>query len=144
MKKILLLTFFAFSLAIGTQAQVSRSVKSNQKVQSDSSRKMHQQEMKDLNLTKEQKVQMKEMRENVKSQRDAIKNDASLSPDQKKAKMKEMHENLKNKRNSILTPDQRNKMKEMKKDHHKSNKMNKKDNGKNHHDKKHLKKDSVQ
>lgn len=144
MKKILLLTFFAFSLAIGTQAQVSRSVKSNQKVQSDSSRKMHQQQMKDLNLTEEQKVQMKEMRENVKSQRDAIKNDASLSPDQKKAKMKEMHENSKNKRNSILTPDQQNKMKEMKKDHQKSNKMNKNHHRKNHQGQKHLKKDSVQ
>lgn len=144
MKKLILLTFFAFSLAIGSQAQVSRSVKSTQKVQSDASHKMHQQQMKDLNLTKEQKVQMKEMRQNVKSQREAIKNDASLSADQKKAKMKEMHENLKNKSNNILTPDQKDKMKQMKKEQHKAKKMNKKHHGKKHHDKKHFEKDSDQ
>ncbi len=135
MKKIFLLTFFAFSLAIGTQAQVSRSVKSNQKVQSDANRKMHQQQMKDLNLSKEQKVQMKEMRQNVNSQREAIKNDASLTADQKKARMKEMHENLKNKRNNIFTPDQMKKMKEMKKEQHKSKKMNKHAHGKKHNKK---------
>lgn len=136
MKKIFFLTLFAFSLAISTQAQVSRSEKSNQKVQSDEGRQMHKQQMKDLDLTKEQKAQMKEMRQNVKNQRDAIQNDGSLSADQKKAKMKEMHEDLKNKRDNIFTPDQKNKMKQMKKEKHNREKMNKKHHGKKHHDKK--------
>ena len=139
MKKLLLLSLFACSLALGSQAQVSRSVKSSQRVQSDSSRKMHMQEMKDLNLTKDQKDQLKAMRQDAKSQREAIKNDASLTPDQKKAKMKDMEQSLKTKRNSILTPDQISKMKKMKKENHEEKKWRKKGHGK-----KQIKKDNVQ
>lgn len=131
MKKLFLLSLFACSLALGSQAQVSRPAKPSQKMQSDSSRKMHMQQMKELNLTKEQKAQMKSMHQDAKSQREAIQNDASLTPDQKKAKMKDMEQSFKSKRNTILTPDQITKMKEMKKQNHKGKKWDKKAQGKN-------------
>ena len=139
MKKLLLLSLFACSLALGSQAQVTRSSKPSQRMQSDSSRKVHMQQMKDLNLTKDQKDQMKAMRQDAKSQRAAIQNDASLTPDQKKAKMKDMEQSFKTKRNSILTPDQISKMKEMKKQNHQGKKWGKKGQGKNQ-----IKKDNVQ
>ena len=66
--------------------------------------------MKDLNLTKAQQAQMKELHQNLKQQRDAIKNDASLTQDQKKAKMQELDKSQKEKMNSILTADQKAKM----------------------------------
>ena len=66
---------------------------------------------KDLNLTDAQKSQMKANSENMKQQRQAISNDASLSQDQKKAKMKELHKTQKDQMNSILTADQKAKLK---------------------------------
>lgn len=125
MKKLFVLSLLACGLALGSQAQVTRTVTSKQKVQSDSSRKVHLQQMKDLNLTKDQQAQMKSMRQDAKSQRDAIKNDASLTQEQKKAKMKDLEQTFKAKRDAILTPDQISKMKEYKKENHMHKKMNK-------------------
>lgn len=62
--------------------------------------------MEGLNLTADQKAQMKSLHQENKQQRDAIKNDASLTPEQKKEKMKELHMNQENKMNQILTPEQ--------------------------------------
>ena len=71
--------------------------------------------MKELNLTKEQQGQMKELHETMKQKKEDIRNDQTLTEAQKKAKMKELHKEQKEKINAILTPEQKEKMKEQKK-----------------------------
>lgn len=126
MKKLFLFATAAILFTITSNAQVSRETNPNQKVQSDSLRAHNKAMMDDLNLTADQKSQMKAAQESTKQQRDAIKNDASLSQDEKKAKMKDLQKSHSEKVNSILTPDQQKKrnayikdMKQQKKGRHK-------------------------
>jgi periplasmic protein CpxP/Spy len=72
---------------------------------------------KELNLTPEQQADMKSIRENMKQQAQAIKNDSSLTADQKKAKFKELRKSSHEQMMAKLTPDQQAKFKEMKKEH---------------------------
>ena len=112
MKKIFLIVLASGFFAISSNAQVKRDVTQSQKVRSDSSRHFRKGKMEnDLNLTADQKAQMKTLHESNKQQREAIKNDASLTPDQKKAKMKDLYKTQSDKMNSILTPDQQAKRK---------------------------------
>lgn len=105
---LLAVSFFTFN----GNAQTRRDVIQSQKVQSDSSHHFKKGKMmNDLNLTADQKSQMKEIQQNNKQQRDAIRNDASLTPDQKKAKMKDLQKSQSDKVNSILTPEQQAKRK---------------------------------
>lgn len=108
MKKITVIALAAFLFSLNTEAQVRRKVDASQKVQSDTSRK-HQDHkmMKDLNLTSEQKSEMKAMRESNKSAMEAIKNDASLTQDQKKEKMLQLRKDQKAKTQALLTADQK-------------------------------------
>ncbi|MDQ2718442.1 MAG: hypothetical protein M3Z26_01590 [Bacteroidota bacterium] len=115
MKKLLLIALTFSFFALNANAQTTRNVNPSQKVRSHSSHKKSKM-MKDLNLSPSQKSQMKELHQGMKQQKDVIKNDASLTPEQKKAKMKELHETQKGKMNSILTPDQQAKMKADKKE----------------------------
>lgn len=70
----------------------------------------------DLGLSQEQKDRMASLRQESRKQFDAIRNDKSLSDEQKKAKLadlrKQQHESMK----SILTPEQQQKLQSMKKD----------------------------
>ncbi|MEO9145465.1 MAG: Spy/CpxP family protein refolding chaperone [Ginsengibacter sp.] len=112
MKKLFLIVLASCFFVINSNAQVKRDVTQSQKVRSDSSHHFRKDKMKnDLNLTPDQKAQMKTLRESNKEQRDAIKNDASLTPEQKKARMKDLHKTQSDKMNSILTPDQQAKRK---------------------------------
>lgn len=70
--------------------------------------------VKDMNLSADQKVKMKQMREDSKQQMDAIKNDASLTKEQKNQKTKELRQNQHKEMNSILTAEQQAKMKSQK------------------------------
>ena len=69
-----------------------------------------------LNLTPEQKTDLKNIRENEKQQAQAIKNDSSLTPDQKKAKFKELRKSSHEQMMAKLTPEQQQKFKEMRKE----------------------------
>lgn len=114
MKKIFLFAIAAFFFAANTQAQVQRETSHSQRMQSDSGRRAHQQKMiNELNLSADQKAQIKSLHEQNKQQRDAIKNDTSLTTDQKKEKMKELRQSESDKMNSILTPEQQAKRKSM-------------------------------
>lgn len=119
MKKLLVMLIATCLFAVNGNAQVKRNVDPAQKMQRDSMHRKSSEMMKDLNLTADQKAQMKEMRQSNKQQREAIKNDASLSQDQKTAKMKELHKSQMDKMNSILTPDQQSKMKTYRMNHKK-------------------------
>jgi protein CpxP len=72
---------------------------------------------KELNLTPEQQTELKQIRESSREQFKAIKNDSSLTADQKKAKMKELRKSTNEQMMSKLNPDQQAKFKEMRKEH---------------------------
>lgn len=108
MKKITMIAIAAFLFAANTNAQVKRNVDASQKVQKDTTRKHRDGNMmKDLNLTPEQKSKMKELHLANRQEMDAIKNDQSLSEEQKKAKMQELRKIQKEKSKALLTAEQK-------------------------------------
>lgn len=75
--------------------------------------------MADLNLSTDQENKMKALNEQGRKEMEAIKNDASLSDDQKKSKMMEMRKAHGEKRKAILTPEQQKKWEEKMKERRK-------------------------
>lgn len=71
----------------------------------------------DLNLTDDQKAQMKRIHEDAKSQIAAVNNDTSLSADQKQAKIQSIHRDTHKQTEALLTPEQRQTMKQWHKAH---------------------------
>jgi Spy/CpxP family protein refolding chaperone len=72
----------------------------------------------DLNLTSDQSAKLKAQKEASKTKIDAIKNNSSLTEEQKKAQVKEVMKSSKADMKNILTAEQMKKMQEMKKNHH--------------------------
>jgi Spy/CpxP family protein refolding chaperone len=66
----------------------------------------------DLNLTDDQKAQMKKIHEDAKSQIDAVNSDSSLNTGQKQAKIQQIHRATHKQVEAILTPSQKETMKE--------------------------------
>lgn len=113
MKKITVIAIAALFFGINANAQVRRNVNSDQKIQSDSLKSNHDRgKIKNMNLTPEQKAKMKEMRQNNKSEIDAIKNDATLTPEQKKEKIQALRKSEKQNMGKFLTEDQKAKLRE--------------------------------
>jgi Spy/CpxP family protein refolding chaperone len=71
----------------------------------------HEDELAKLNLTDDQKAQVKKIHENMRAQMDAVKGDTTLTAEQKQAKMKELHKTSHEQVKQLLTPDQRKQMK---------------------------------
>ena len=69
----------------------------------------------ELNLTDAQKAQLKPILQSEVQQLQAVKNDSSLSPDQKQAKVSEIRQSYKSQMSNILTPEQQKKWESMKK-----------------------------
>ena len=69
-----------------------------------------------LDLTDEQVAKLKTQKESFKSKAEAIKNNESLTADQKKDQLKALRDEKRNSFKSILTPDQLKKLEEMKHD----------------------------
>ena len=125
MKKLFLVAIAGLFFAANSNAQVKRDVPQSQQMKSDSTHHFKKEKMKDqLNLTADQKSQMKTLHQDMKQQREAIMNDQSLTSDQKKEKMKDLRKSQSEKMNTILTPDQQAKMKELRKQRMKDHKMN--------------------
>ncbi len=61
----------------------------------------------DLNLTDDQKAQMKKIHEGAKAQIEAVNNDSSLSADQKQAKIQAIHRDTHKQVEAVLTPEQK-------------------------------------
>jgi len=126
MKKLILLAIAGLFFAATSNAQVQREVPKHQHMKSDSAHHLQRGKMmQDLNLTTDQKTRMKALHEDMRQQRNAIQNDASLTTEQKKEKMKELHQNQMQKMNAILTPDQQAKMKSFREQGKGKQKMNK-------------------
>jgi protein CpxP len=66
--------------------------------------------MKGLNLTDDQKAQMKKIHESTKVQMDSLNKDESLTADQKAAKIHELRHGARAQMVKLLTPDQRQQM----------------------------------
>jgi periplasmic protein CpxP/Spy len=71
-----------------------------------------------LNLTDDQKAQIKKIREDAKMKSDAVKADTSLSDADKKAKMKTIRQEAKKQTQEVLTPEQREQLKAKMKERH--------------------------
>ena len=124
MKKLFLVAIAGLFFAANGNAQVKRNVPHSQQMRSDSSRHFQKGKMQDqLNLTADQKSQMKTLHQDMKQQREGIMNDQSLTADQKKEKMKDLRKSQSEKMNTILTPDQQTKMKELRKQRMKNHNM---------------------
>ncbi|HMI52150.1 MAG TPA: hypothetical protein VK525_11595 [Candidatus Saccharimonadales bacterium] len=65
-----------------------------------------------LNLTDEQKAQIKQIRTDSKSQMDAVNADSSLAADAKQGKIREIRKGTHQQMFKVLTPDQRKQMKQ--------------------------------
>lgn len=67
-----------------------------------------------LNLTDDQKAKLKPILEDQAQQMKAVRDDTSLSQEQKKAKKKALHESFHDQINGVLAPEQQTKWKQMK------------------------------
>jgi len=70
-----------------------------------------------LGLTNAQKTQIRPILKTARQQAQAIKADASLTPEAKKAKLKEIHQSTRQQMQAILTPEQAAKLKTIKHHH---------------------------
>ena len=77
----------------------------------------HDKLVKELGLTEDQQNQMKALNQDAKTQMQAIKNDSTLTREQKKEKIKALHQDQMTKREAILTPEQKQKWEQMKANH---------------------------
>lgn len=70
--------------------------------------------LKELDLTKEQKVKLKEVNQSMKASKEAIENNMELSDIQKKEKLKALKKEQMSKIQSILTEEQKIKFRQLK------------------------------
>jgi Spy/CpxP family protein refolding chaperone len=129
MKKISLVLLFMFSIAISF-AQIQRAKSAPAAKPQDSIAAVtnirsagHKKEMmKELNLTKEQKSKLKEIKQAHKAQLDEVQNDAKLSAEEKKAKLKTLKLEQLKKTMAVLNEEQKAKMKAMRRQNKKEGK----------------------
>jgi len=76
--------------------------------------------MKQVGLTKDQQAKIKTANKDYRNKAQKVKNDTTLSANAKKAKLKELNKEKKKQVDTVLTADQKNKLKEI----HKQNKAN--------------------
>ena len=122
MKKILFLSLLVAGLGFGASAQIDRVVKAPDSTQmkmrgqqDGRMRQGNQQMLKDLNLTDVQKEQFKKNNEEMRAKMEALRDNASLSQDDKRTQMKAIRDEQKAKMDALLTPEQKIKFDEMRK-----------------------------
>lgn len=77
----------------------------------------HNAMMANLNLTDDQKMQIKQIHEGSRSKMDAVNNDSSLSADQKHAKIRDLRRDTHEQVKKVLTPEQRKQFEENMREH---------------------------
>ncbi len=108
MKKVFLLLFSIISLSAAVQAQDSATGKKMQPMRQQRADMMQQ-----LNLTDEQKVKFKKLREGEKSKIDSIQTSTTIAEDQKPAQIRAIRLNGRKAMEDMLTPEQKSKMMQM-------------------------------
>jgi Spy/CpxP family protein refolding chaperone len=122
MKHTFLLISWLLVTAVAANAQAKDSPKKDSKQSglsaTDSSYKQNGKGtkgyLKDLDLTKDQEKQISELHKEARDEREKINKDSTLSDEQKKDKIKALEKEYKGKTNSVLTKEQRDKLKEKK------------------------------
>jgi Spy/CpxP family protein refolding chaperone len=114
MKKLIAFTLILVGFGFASQAQQDPSTKQESKKES-------KKKIKDeLNLTKEQSKELKTINKDFKDKAGSIKANQALSTEQRKEQLAKLHKEKMDKMNTILTPEQQQKMKELKKTGHHS------------------------
>lgn len=133
MQKLLMLMALVFSFSVAS-AQVQRA--SKPKMAKDSmampipadmkqDKQGKKQMIKALGLTRQQKIQFKEIQQNNKVKKAAIENDNTLGDTEKKEKLRALRRTQMQTIDGILNEEQREKMKEIRKEKMKGTKENK-------------------
>jgi len=120
MKKLILIAVAAIAFTTATQAQDSTNHK---KMKHGDAGQMQRGNMwSDLNLTQDQQDKMKKLREDNMTKMDQIKNNTSLTDDQRQEQMKTLREEQRKSMEAVLTDEQKAKMKQMREDRMKEHK----------------------
>jgi len=116
MKKLLVLSLAAV-LGFASSAQTERPTAEGMPKHGHHHKGRHEREemMKQLNLTKEQKAQLKAQHKEMKARREELKKQDNITVKEWRERQKAMRDEQKSKMDAILTPDQRVKMDEMRK-----------------------------
>jgi len=115
MKKILALSLAFAGFAFAASAQTDRVVQSapdNGQIRTrggNPMRMQNEQMMKDLNLTDVQKEQMKKNMQEMRAKMEDLRNNTTLSEDDKRTQMKSLRDEQKAKMDALLTPEQKEK-----------------------------------
>lgn len=113
MKKSILVAAIVSLLSVsGAYAQDAPKKEKGEKQMHDKRASMYD----DLNLTADQQTKMTALSEDGRAKMEAVRNDASLSDDQKKEKMKSLRAEQKEARDKILTKEQSEKLEAKMKD----------------------------
>ena len=114
MKKLLAIGLFLTSFATMSYAQDAPA-----RTKQETKKEERKKEMAALNLSSDQKKQMKELNKDFKDKAHAIKDNQSLSRKEKKQQIVALTEERSDKMNAFLTPDQQSTFKETRKDSNK-------------------------
>ena len=118
MKKLLALSVAACIFSFAASAQTERTVAAADAPQAHG-RHQHKHEkgemMKQLNLTKEQKAQMKVQHKEMKAKKDALKKEDNITVKEMRERRAALKAEQKTKTDAILTGEQKTKMAELKK-----------------------------
>ena len=127
MKKWSIMLFISF-ITLGCYAQVQRNVATKKdtadiKMKDETSnsenglskRENNREILRSLNLTKEQRQKLKEIHQANRTKKEIIENNNQLSESQKKDQLKELHKETTVNMKNLLSEDQWNKIKELRK-----------------------------
>ena len=115
MKKILALSFAAAIITFTASAQTDRNTEGKVKMERHNGKHEEGKMLKELNLSKEQKAQLKVQHQDMKAKREALKAQDNLSVKEMREKQQALKAEQKSKMESLLTEEQKTKMAEMKK-----------------------------
>lgn len=123
MKKILVSFIAITSIMFSAKAQIQRNNNDvNKEYEKHQGKKDHKQMAKDLDLSNDQKQQMKSINMDFKNRMKDLKN-SNLSESELKAKRETLQQERKQKMMFLLTPEQKNKFAEYKNNKHVAKKM---------------------
>jgi hypothetical protein len=116
MKKIFLLLCLSAGVAITSFAQAPQAAQDPSYQSTQTNTPASSARKNKLNLTPDQQSRMKQIKDNEKAQEATVKNNNSLTADQKAAQIKTLKKQSKVQKNGLLTADQRAQAKQMKAD----------------------------
>ena len=115
MKKLFAFAFAAVILSSSSFAQTERQVDKKAKMERHQGRHGKGEMMKDLNLSKEQKSQMKILLQEMKTKREALKAQDNLTVKEMREKQAALQAEQKARMEALLTAEQKAKMEELRK-----------------------------